>query len=1222
MTPSIPSAETLAEIDELFCGSRAPYGNYTRPGDSSGEVLIPDLVFRFRLLDPEKRSVSLQIYKGLQSLGGALWTREVRALLRVSAKGHPAIPNIVSGAYVDSHDLAFVITEAARHHLSDENAMAYVARDANEALRQFTQLTHGLSLLHEQGITHRNLWPGAIEYVEDQQEAVEASDRYQLRLSRFEMSAMVSNLLRWQLAGERLPHRDLRDLYLRSGASDPIYMPPERAQWLFGDDSKPAFLESDRSDVYSLGVLAWRWLIESPDVVQNGWDNVDASIDGIKSLNRLLRGGLQTSNKSGSLTKLLLDMLEWDPHRRPNIFEVLRRLTQDYGRLAATLGGNDESAAYYVGFMPVPSKQTIYKWGWIEQDPESDEGREQLHAFLQSELRGAEILYCPEGFSSYQRARDSREADSFRAAKYVLVGKQAYWFCDIWRERGTGYSKKRERLEQLLVIKYVRHHGRAWRLNEIPLRRRVPGELHLLPVWVDRDQDFSEPREVGAPWVPLFRTIEFERSTPAWMQVMDDAWTFLLAFRAIELESRIFPFETIDSSGEVHTLKVDVARDRKRQYDDPLRSLYFRTMRTPMARLFASLDSEATCPLAIYADDNGRPDYKSKPVAKVVFDARLDEDTIRVRVIKQTRRFVGIGWIRPDEDAGSFSQLRNQEDAVQELLRTRPLLHHLHAPVAIRGFRNRWQGVGSQLKGRGAEIVVDMLTSEPFFALHGPPGTGKTTVASVAVAAHLRSDASQRILISSQSHYALDNLARQVLDRCKLEAFDTVAVRIASAHAVTEEKVHPQLVSLLPERQAQAMIEVISRACKISAETGTLANGHQLTNDQKALVGEWRAQVPRIELEIRDRIRRGANLVFATTGSCTEANVATGGSGGLYDWVIIEEAARAWPTELALPLVRGNRWTLIGDHFQLPAFDQLSIHRFLDACADSSEEELLLHGKNRDRYLEQFGLFGNLFDKRAERRSASSRSTRLTEPLDELDLQFRMHPDICRVVSSAFYRRRVNPKTGEVEDSPGGWLRTDDETAKRAHGISAPTFLTRRSVVWIDTKNVPDSNDERAWRNQGEANLIATLLQRMRPPPSSTAARKDDAFALLSPYHAQLQLLATTELPDWAQPHLHTVDSFQGREADVVIVSLVRSVMRDPQRPESNIGYLVSPNRVNVLFSRARKLLCIVGRLSHFEGQATSNPDRQDVQFWQTIAAEIRAQDAIVDGAVLFEGGV
>ena len=180
-----------------------------------------------------------------------------------------------------------------------------------------------------------------------------------------------------------------------------------------------------------------------------------------------------------------------------------------------------------------------------------------------------------------------------------------------------------------------------------------------------------------------------------------------------------------------------------------------------------------------------------------------------------------------------------------------------------------------------------------------------------------------------------------------------------------------------------------------------------------------------------------------------------------------------------------------------------------------------------------------------------------------------------------------------------------------------------RALIWIDTDGVEDTNDQRAWSNEGEANVVKQLLDRMRPaplPPSRTED-DDDVFALLTPYHAQREILARVDLPEWAASRLHTVDSFQGREADTVVVSLVRSTQRDDRRPEANIGYLVSPNRTNVLLSRARKLLIIVGRIAHFERQPTLNPDRRDIQFWSSIIAELRQQGAVVSAASALSGG-
>ncbi len=1219
----------MEEVESLFCRPGAQLGQYRRSGDDAGEEVIPGTLYRFTLLDPDSQRHTLQVYKGIDTIGGALWTREVRALLRVSARQHPALPSILGGAYVEKHDLAFVITEAAQHRLSDRGAMEFIARDREQALRQLALLTHGLSLLHEQGITHRNLHPGSIEYVELGHDPATGDERFGLRLSRFEMSAMVSNLVRRQLAGEQLPAGDLRRLYVDAADMTLAYTPPERAEWLFGTGGASVF-ESERADIYALGVLAWRWLVESYSSEERSferdrvaWSGLARSMDSVRRLNAHMRSRLHDAHVSRPLARLLGDMLAWDARDRPNIFSVLRDLTQDYGRLVASLAPPAEPRQFYVGFMPEESKKTIYKWGWLSQDPTSDEGREELRAWLEGELRGAEILYCPEGFSGYKRALDEREQRAFQAARYVLAGKQAYWFCDIYFERGTAYRREDRRVEQLLLIKYVIHQRRAWRLGETPLRRRVPGNLSFVPVWVKRALDVTEVQAEGASWRPVLASVEFERSTPEWMTVMDDALSFLVDFRNAELDGRIFPVEVVRQSGLVAVIRVDLARDRRRQFDDSLRSLYFREMRAPMGRLLESLDDERTAPIAVFNDVNGTPDFRGGVAAKVVFERRLDDDTVEVRLPPGSRSLPQPAWVRPDQDGGSHFQLRNQEEAAQELLRARSLLHQLHGPTAIRGIRSRWRGVGDDLKGRSPDVVKDMLSTEPFYGLHGPPGTGKTTVASVAVAAHLRADPSQRILISSQSHYALDNLALRVLARCRDEGQEVVAVRVASPHALAEEKVHPQMADLLPERQASANVKRIVRGCREALDSGRLPDGREIEGPLKSLVASWLEQAPRVELEIRDRIRRGANFVFATTGACTERNVATGGTGGLYDWVIVEEAARAWPTELALPLVRGLRWTLIGDHFQLPAFDDLSVERFLDLCLQSREdEELRLHGERRVAYLEVFRLFGSLFDNRARRREDRPKSSRLIEPLDELDLQFRMHPTICRLVSRAFYRWRIDPATGELKEHKDGWLRSDEPTTAVPHGLDRPSFLRDRALIWLDTQGVEDTNDQRAWKNEGEANLIKRLLDAMAPN-QALAGRggKDDRFALLTPYAAQKDQFHRLDLPGWASGHVHTVDSFQGREADVVVVSLVRSTQRDEKRPEANIGYLVSPNRVNVLLSRAKRLLVIVGRMAHFEQQAVLNPDRKDVQFWRTITDEVRKQDAWVPASQVLGKG-
>lgn len=1222
---SHPSPEIRECVERLFCSEDAPYGNYRPLRSEHGVEVLKDTLFRFTLTTSDHQKVNLQLYKGLNSVGGALWSREVRALMRVSTRRHPALPVVLGGDYDEEADVAFILTEAASYRLDDPGARGVIGQDKVEALRQLTLLAHGLSLLHEQGITHRNLHPGCIEYVALGTPIEGEPPRFALRLSRFEMSTMISNLVRRQLSGEHLEVGDIRNLYLQEADQSLAYASPERVRWLFKNDPAGAF-ENDRTDVYALGVLAWRWLVEAHTPEQaaykgdaEAWAALEGSVSSHRKHHDHLVRRLRDGRLLRPLSELLRKMLAWEAKDRPSVFEVLSDLTDNYGRYAASFTEPDENRTFYLGFMPTECVERCIEYGWI-QPSEGAEGLELVRAFLEEELSSPELLHAPEGFNLVYKARDADQERRYRQARHVLVGRQAFWFCDLFRQPGASWDPDRSGVPQLMLIRYFRHHHRAWRINETPLRRRIPGEIQFVPVQVGAAMDLNEIKAEGCDWRELARSVEFERRTPPWMIRMDAALRFLLDFRRIEVEARTFPFNaaSADQRGDV-TLTWDRLRDRRRMFRDPLRTLYFSHLREPMGSLFQGLQEEGSLLLHVFADQGGRPDFRSKP-ASVVFSQSLDHENIVVRA-SITRALPPKGWIRPADDEGTRRLLLQQEDALVELRQARGLLHQLHNPIAIRGIRRRWAGVGDHLRGRSAEIVKDMLASEPLYALHGPPGTGKTTVASEAVTAHLTNDESQRLLISSQSHHALDNLAIRILDRAKERNLDVLAVRFASDSAVAEGKVDDVMMQHRPRQLARDRVEDIQRRCERALEHSRLPDGTSLDDQPalKALLAEWRQLVPRVEPELRARIRRGANLVFATTGGCTARNVGTAGTYGVYDWVIVEEAARAWPTELAMPLVRGLRWTLIGDHFQLPAFDELSVAGFLDLCHDHPDEEIRAHGESKQGYLAVYHLFGTLFDRRAQRRAANKRTTRLVEPLDELDLQFRMREPIARLVSKTFYRERIDPRTGRLVRPKDGWLKTDRELTDRDHGLTRPSFLKGRSLVWLDTEDVPDSASS-SGNNPGEAKLIGQLLAQIGASPTDPDSGEPLSLAVLSPYRRQKETLEGN-VPGWATSALHTVDSFQGREADIVIVSLVRSVHRSDESPQKNIGFLISPHRVNVLLSRARRLLIIVGRFQHFVAQAIQFPERQDVQFWKTLTDVIKDEDARIDGSALGKGG-
>ena len=223
--------------------------------------------------------------------------------------------------------------------------------------------------------------------------------------------------------------------------------------------------------------------------------------------------------------------------------------------------------------------------------------------------------------------------------------------------------------------------------------------------------------------------------------------------------------------------------------------------------------------------------------------------------------------------------------------------------------------------------------------------------------------------------------------------------------------------------------------------------------------------------ELEDRLEHAANLVFATCGTATPEAVTPGGIRDTFDWVIVEEAAKAWPTELAMPLARGTRWTLIGDHRQLPAHRRDDFERFLSECVDDPDLGIRVLAERKDKIMDVFDTFRRVF-RRLESDELSQRE-KDDLPLHTLSTQFRMSRPIAEVVSRVFYP--VAGARPEADGLPPGMLRTGREIGPLP--LRFPTFLRGQSVVWLDTSDDPDcATDIPTWSNPGEAAVVADLV--------------------------------------------------------------------------------------------------------------------------------------------------
>jgi hypothetical protein len=219
--------------------------------------------------------------------------------------------------------------------------------------------------------------------------------------------------------------------------------------------------------------------------------------------------------------------------------------------------------------------------------------------------------------------------------------------------------------------------------------------------------------------------------TSPWQATIQRALDWFLDQQTVQLRAREYPF-TIEPGTATSTrafLRYDRPRDQTRIHKHHPTALFSqfvgkRGRRPSFGDFFGTPQEEDDrVKVEFRRDEEGRPGGRA---GGGVVERRLDDDLIEVRVYEGT--LPATGWVRPDGDYGTETTLKRQREAAVEFLESKALLAHLSAPATIRGPRDRWQDAGRELRG-GADVVVkDILASQAFYALHGPPGTGKTTV--------------------------------------------------------------------------------------------------------------------------------------------------------------------------------------------------------------------------------------------------------------------------------------------------------------------------------------------------------------------------------------------------------------------------------------------------------------------------------------------------------------
>ena len=412
------------------------------------------------------------------------------------------------------------------------------------------------------------------------------------------------------------------------------------------------------------------------------------------------------------------------------------------------------------------------------------------------------------------------------------------------------------------------------------------------------------------------------------------------------------------------------------------------------------------------------------------------------------------------------------------------------------------------------DAVRQCLAAEDIAIIHGPPGTGKTTTIIEVIRQAVARD--ETVLATAPSNTAVDNLLEQLI------ATNSNVVRIGHPARVAERLRDYSLDVMVENHENMRWVrELLNDAEKLYRKTDRYTRAKPARGAKREMRQEakyLKQEARKLERQAVKDVLDQADIICATTTFDTDIL-----DGRFFETAVIDEACQSTEPGCWQPALFANRIIFAGDHQQLPP-TVISTEAAREGFAFSMLERLV------EKY-------GNAIT-------------------TQLKVQYRMHHHIMDFSSREFYNGTL-----VAHDSVATHLLTGlDLAATDSLTETAVTFVDSAGANW-DEEIEPDGQSK---RNPQEADFIVGKATRLL----QCGVRPED-IAVIAPYAAQVRLLR--ERMECREIEIDTVDGFQGREKEVVLISMVRS------NTDGEIGFLSDQRRMNVAMTRARRKLFIVG---------------------------------------------
>ncbi|MFD0870934.1 AAA domain-containing protein [Paenibacillus residui] len=968
-------------------------------------------------------------------------------------------------------------------HISGENLQT-IDRSLIEyvdKIRIIQQLIDAVEAAHSQAILHRDIKPSNIMIVEHRQ----------AKLIDFGLSK-----IKGMVTGETI---------YKFGSNH--YSAPE-----VGYHPENA---SFQSDIYSLGATIYFFLTGCvPDLPENLKVSISQSSDITPPLKNILMKAVETDLKARyeTITDLKRDLAQ--------IIDSLLSVTKFSIKFPLELLEKARSLRFVPRYVKLNEFIDQFLNKWFEKD---------IYGFVDSKLESG-------------RLENGDEVSFFSTDGYLLKGvyqdyDEHFLVNDIKFLKQT----ERSRYEKM----YLRIAGKPIFNHSMNQSTQMDFQTYeVVNDLVDHRIDYQSDAS---------KQTEFEKFFGIWLDYLDKEKDLLIS-AAKSLDYMRYRYNTEDQTVEFELL------------DTTVESLGF--------------TNETTIIFDPRLEDPDRK-YRTKPVVIGKFKEITYQDDTVYLVVKSPNKINGIprsGKLVEDyrfkinlldKQMSAIRALKNDEAMCNENLRD--IILGFETPKSIGSFNNI-NFFNERLDSNQKDSVKVALNTSSIAVIQGPPGTGKTTVIREFVNQILNRnnvDISQekfKILIVSQSHTAVDN----VLEGLHFpQDFSTKVIRIG-----LDENILPAIRDKYSVSNARNLWanETKQASCR---KMKNLATQYEIDPDELKQYVEMKSQPSHSEEEElliqqfeskymgepeKQRIIRTAiiqnnwinrlgiandtesRLIENATivaGTCTGFNSNPSTRNMNFDYVIVDEGAKASVPELLIPLLKGSRLILVGDHQQLPP------------VLNTEAIKLTSHGKQEDF---ENGMFKRLYDN-----FPKSNRIRLTT-------QYRMHRTIGDMISRVFYGNEI--QTGIPND-------------ERTHELE---LYQGKQLIWVSTSKVwnrrerrhQTHQDQKTYKNEKEIQIIK---QKLWDIDKEEAARGYE-IAVITGYSYQKSIIrdfvARADFKNICNIEVNTVDAYQGKDKDIVIFSTVRS------NTKNDIGFQKSAQRINVALSRARRLLVIVGDKDHF----------------------------------------